>query len=62
MPNAIPPGTGLPRQCSYRLAMTRGMTLDIYPLSLYAQKRCFPMTTSSGRDQIHLLVAVAGLK
>ena len=28
----------------------------------YAQKRCLPMVSSSGLDQIHLLVAVAGLK
>ena len=28
----------------------------------YEQKRCLPMVTISGRDQIHLLVAVAGLK
>ena len=27
-----------------------------------AQNLCFPMVVSSGRDQIHLLVAVAGLK
>lgn len=26
------------------------------------QKRCLPITTISGRDHIHLLVAVAGLK
>lgn len=28
----------------------------------YAQKRCLPICTMSGRDQIHLLVAVTGLK
>ena len=28
----------------------------------YAQKRCLPICTISGRDQIHLLVAVTGLK
>lgn len=28
----------------------------------YAQKRCFPICTISGRDHIHALVAVAGLK
>ena len=34
-----------------------------YPLIFrYEQKRCLPMVTISGRDQIHLLVAVAGLK
>lgn len=27
-----------------------------------AQKRCLPICTISGRDQIHLLVAVTGLK
>lgn len=29
---------------------------------LYEQKRCLPITTIRGLDQIHLLVAVAGLK
>ena len=28
----------------------------------YAQKRCRPIVTISGRDQIQALVAVAGLK
>lgn len=31
-------------------------------ISAHEQKRCLPMVTISGRDQIHLLVAVAGLK
>lgn len=28
----------------------------------YEQNRCFPMVVMAGRDQIHLLVAVSGLK
>lgn len=28
----------------------------------HAQKRCLPICTISGRDQIHWLVAVTGLK
>ena len=32
------------------------------PAHGYAQKRCLPICTISGRDQIHLLVAVTGLK
>ena len=30
--------------------------------SSHAQKRCLPIWTISGRDQIHWLVAVTGLK
>ena len=32
------------------------------PLRYHMQKMCFPMVVTWGRDQIQLLVAVAGLK
>ena len=33
-----------------------------FAYAFQAQKRCFPICTISGRDQIHWLVAVTGLK
>lgn len=39
-----------------------GGSAALYTPSRYEQNRCLPMMVIRGRDQIHELVAVAGLK